>query len=326
MAFVCAHFAAGQSQVTERNADYNEITRKITFPMSRSLNSHEYLIWCGDFNYRINMDKDEIKRLVKVGDYQAILQSDQLKKEKEEGHVFKNFIEGDINFPPTYKYDVMSDEYDTSEKARAPAWTDRILWKRRSDKVEATSPTRDSDPGKLIYYGRAELREGDHRPVIAFIDLEVRRINENNRERVFYEVIKYLGPPDATIIVHCEDAVDNDETVFDDIVVGTLFESFAQFGETVLVRFVGDTMWITFRDGQTVLEALQKTNGKLRVSTNFSAYLTLYSYYFQIQDYDFTLSMKTPNYVERAKDEINLFSSNTIPLYSSPSQSDYNCK
>lgn len=33
MCFVCAHFAAGQSQVTERNADYNEITRRISFPM-----------------------------------------------------------------------------------------------------------------------------------------------------------------------------------------------------------------------------------------------------------------------------------------------------
>lgn len=33
LCFVCAHFAAGQNQVAERNADYNEITRKITFPM-----------------------------------------------------------------------------------------------------------------------------------------------------------------------------------------------------------------------------------------------------------------------------------------------------
>lgn len=30
---VCAHFAAGQSQVAERNADYAEITRKVAFPM-----------------------------------------------------------------------------------------------------------------------------------------------------------------------------------------------------------------------------------------------------------------------------------------------------
>ena len=33
LCFVCAHFAAGQSQVKERNADYHEISRKICFPM-----------------------------------------------------------------------------------------------------------------------------------------------------------------------------------------------------------------------------------------------------------------------------------------------------
>lgn len=31
--FVCSHFAAGQSQVKERNDDYNEIVRKLSFPM-----------------------------------------------------------------------------------------------------------------------------------------------------------------------------------------------------------------------------------------------------------------------------------------------------
>ena len=30
---ICSHFAAGQSQVKERNDDYNEITRRLTFPM-----------------------------------------------------------------------------------------------------------------------------------------------------------------------------------------------------------------------------------------------------------------------------------------------------
>lgn len=131
LCFVCAHFAAGQTQVIERNADYAEITRKIAFPMGRTLNSHEYVFWCGDFNYRLDMDKDEMKELIKLGDYDQILANDQLMKQKEAGNVFKNFIEGDINFAPTYKYDLFSDDYDTSEKCRAPAWTDRILWKRR---------------------------------------------------------------------------------------------------------------------------------------------------------------------------------------------------
>lgn len=45
--------------------------------------------------------------------------------------VFKGFEEGPTNFAPTYKYDLFCDDYDTSEKNRTPAWTDRVLWRRR---------------------------------------------------------------------------------------------------------------------------------------------------------------------------------------------------
>lgn len=38
------------------------------------------------------------------------------------------------------------------------------------------------------------------------------------------------------------------------------------------------------------------------------------------------MSLKTPNWVEQAKEEVGLCSSNTVPLYTSPTQSDYNCK
>lgn len=43
--------------------------------------------------------------------------------------VFHGFHEGPLNFAPTYKYDTFSDDYDTSEKCRVPAWTDRIFFK-----------------------------------------------------------------------------------------------------------------------------------------------------------------------------------------------------
>lgn len=76
--FVCAHFAAGQSQVNERNADYTEITKKIIFPMGRTLDAHDYVFWCGDFNYRVDMDKDEMKELIKKSQFNEILQYDQL--------------------------------------------------------------------------------------------------------------------------------------------------------------------------------------------------------------------------------------------------------
>lgn len=77
--FVAAHFAAGQSQVIERNADYAEITRKIAFPMGRSLKGHDYVFWCGDFNYRIDMDKDEMKECIKMGELTQVLENDQLR-------------------------------------------------------------------------------------------------------------------------------------------------------------------------------------------------------------------------------------------------------
>lgn len=63
---------------------------------------------------------------------------------------FAGYDEGPLVFAPTYRYDLHSDIYDTSEKQRIPAWTDRILYR-----------------GIKIYlkkYDRAELRGSDHRP------------------------------------------------------------------------------------------------------------------------------------------------------------------
>lgn len=55
--------------------------------------------------------------------------------------VFRGFIEGKLDFAPTYKYDLFSDDYDTSEKCRTPAWTDRVLWKRRKWNFDKTGGT-----------------------------------------------------------------------------------------------------------------------------------------------------------------------------------------
>ena len=38
LCFVCAHLAAGQSQVKDRNEDYAEISKKIMFPMVSNTN------------------------------------------------------------------------------------------------------------------------------------------------------------------------------------------------------------------------------------------------------------------------------------------------
>ncbi|THH19918.1 hypothetical protein EW146_g1363 [Bondarzewia mesenterica] len=64
---------------------------------------------------------------------------------------FAGYEEGPILFRPTYRYDVGTENYDTSEKLRIPAWTDRILFRGSTLDLSA--------------YSRAELRGSDHRPV-----------------------------------------------------------------------------------------------------------------------------------------------------------------
>jgi len=53
--------------------------------------------------------------------------------------VFHGFNEGPTNFIPTYKYDLFSNDFDTSEKCRVPAWTDRVMWRRKP--VSTTTST-----------------------------------------------------------------------------------------------------------------------------------------------------------------------------------------
>uniref|UniRef100_A0A8P4KC49 Synaptojanin-1 n=1 Tax=Dicentrarchus labrax TaxID=13489 RepID=A0A8P4KC49_DICLA len=270
--FVCSHFAAGQSQVKERNDDYNEITRRLTFPMGRLLYSHDYVFWCGDFNYRISLPNEEVKDLIRQQNWDALTSGDQLLDQKNAGLVFRGFIEGKLDFAPTYKYDLFSEDYDTSEKCRTPAWTDRILWKRRKwnfDKtaeemnvVGATSTSGENEedpenpwsPGILKYYGRAELKTSDHRPVVAIMDVDILEVDPEDRHQVYKDVIALQGPPDGTILVSL--CSSGPEDYFDDALIDELLDKFTQFGEVILIRFVEEKMWVTFLEGYSALAAL----------------------------------------------------------------------
>ena len=46
----------------------------------------------------------------------------QLSNERAAGRTFSGFDEAPIAFAPSYKYDIFSDVYDSSEKCRVPAW------------------------------------------------------------------------------------------------------------------------------------------------------------------------------------------------------------
>ncbi|CCF56749.1 hypothetical protein KAFR_0B04520 [Kazachstania africana CBS 2517] len=192
--FVNSHFSAGVNNVEERTNDYNTINKSITFSGSKRIYHHDSIFWLGDLNFRINLDNEAVKRQLyekKEGYIENLLQYDQLIQEISEGRIFQGFNEPEIKFHPTYKFDLGTDRYDSSEKARTPSWTDRIVYK-----------------GQNVYalaYSDAPLTLSDHKPVYAAYKADVVSIDEAKKEELTKQLYaevrgKYLkaGPPDAT--------------------------------------------------------------------------------------------------------------------------------
>ncbi|XP_040194817.1 synaptojanin-1 isoform X6 [Rana temporaria] len=313
LCFVCSHFAAGQSQVKERNEDYNEIVRKLSFPMGRMLFSHDYVFWCGDFNYRIDFPNEEVKELIRSQNWDSLVPGDQLIKQKDSGQVFRSFLEGKVNFAPTYKYDLFSDDYDTSEKCRTPAWTDRILWRRRKWPFDRSAEDLDLlnsslqegrnfpytwNPGTLLHYGRAELKTSDHRPVVAVVDVDIFETEAEERQKIYKEVIATQGPPDGTIMVSIQ-SKSSEDNYFDDNLIDELLQQFAGYGEVILIRFVDDKMWVTFLDGSSSLSALDLNGVEVLGKT-------------------MNIQLKNPDWITQVEEEMNLEKiSVTIPCSTS---------
>lgn len=188
LCFVNCHLAAGQTQTIHRNNDIAAILETApAFPEERDpaqqidlyvgggdgtmILDHEICILSGDLNYRIDtIGRDAIINAVKANNLSKLLERDQLllSRRKNPGFRLRAFQEAPITFAPTYKYDVGTDNYDTSEKRRAPAWCDRVLYRGLS-RI------------KPVDYRRHEVRISDHRPVSALFKMRVKRVSPKRR-------------------------------------------------------------------------------------------------------------------------------------------------
>ena len=185
---VNCHLAAGQTKTADRNNDVTAILETALLPPERNQTTrsntyvgggdgslildNEICILNGDLNYRIDtMGRDNVVKAVSIENFSKLLERDQLLVSKRRNPAFRllSFRESPITFAPTYKYDVGSDSYDTSEKRRTPAWCDRILYR---------------GPGKIkqLDYRRYELRVSDHRPVSAVFKMRVKQVLPDKRE------------------------------------------------------------------------------------------------------------------------------------------------
>jgi hypothetical protein len=191
LCFLNCHLAAGQTQTIHRNNDIAAILEAEPFPANplsqdssvahtdiftsggdgSMIMDHEICIINGDLNYRIDtMGRDTVIKHVKENNLPRLLERDQLllSRKKNPGFRLRAFAEAPITFAPTYKYNVNTDDYDTSEKKRAPAWCDRVLY-RGLGKV------------KCEEYRRWEVRVSDHRPVSALFRVRVKRVENSKR-------------------------------------------------------------------------------------------------------------------------------------------------
>lgn len=193
LCFVNCHLAAGQTQTQNRNHDVTAILEGSILPAERSAQTrqdlfigggdgtmildHEICILNGDLNYRIDtMGRDTVVNAVKANNLSKLLDRDQLllSRRKNPGFRLRAFDELPITFAPTYKYDVGTDTYDTSEKKRSPAWCDRILY-RGGDRIEQ------------INYKRHEVRVSDHRPVTGLFRMLIKTLLQKERSRAWVD-------------------------------------------------------------------------------------------------------------------------------------------
>ena len=131
---ISCHLASGESKVNQRNEDFNRIENELNFENEKldtfSVASERFdcVIWCGDLNYRIKCNGETVLGLITARERWMLLKNDELLNQRSCGNTAVGFEEGEVGFPPTYK--LKNNEFT---KKRVPSWTDRILYKDRTN-------------------------------------------------------------------------------------------------------------------------------------------------------------------------------------------------
>ncbi|GAA5829566.1 hypothetical protein JCM11251_000207 [Rhodosporidiobolus azoricus] len=181
--FVTAHLAAhqGRKYLDRRNADWRSIVQRLVFVgedgRERQLFDTGNVFFFGDLNYRISLTtptplpysgfSSHLAALTSSSSppsaqraYSSLLPHDQLTQERLASRTLHHLREGDIAFPPSYKFKLGTSEYKMDEK-KVPSWTDRILYASAAGeevKVER-------------YDSVMDFKQSDHKPVTALFYL-----------------------------------------------------------------------------------------------------------------------------------------------------------
>jgi hypothetical protein len=155
LVFSCGHFASGDDKHITRIEELLEILDsnfKINQKKDIKFKEHDAAFIFGDLNFRIDLDNTQCRQLIKTQRHEILRTFDQFNIEKQLNPNISDLEEGELDFNPTYKFDINTNNYDTSKKQRVPSWCDRIFWRK----------TRFI---KLIKYQSVNYTLSDHRPI-----------------------------------------------------------------------------------------------------------------------------------------------------------------
>ncbi|XP_020281768.1 inositol polyphosphate 5-phosphatase K-like [Pseudomyrmex gracilis] len=170
---VNTHLTPHDHLLADRISDYNTIITDHTFtaPDTSKILYHDYIFWIGDLNFRLNgedLTATDIDILVKKNRLKELFERDQLKLVMKTRQAFAELNESNVSFPPTYKYEFESQDFDLK---RRPSWTDRILYKINAidmyDDIELNAE-------QQSYKSHPNYSVSDHKPVTGEFEITVR--------------------------------------------------------------------------------------------------------------------------------------------------------
>ncbi|XP_056612452.1 inositol polyphosphate 5-phosphatase Ka isoform X1 [Triplophysa dalaica] len=203
LCFLNCHLTAHMNNASHRVYESEHILDAQTFDAKNTprILDHKAVFWFGDLNFRIeDHGMNFIRNCLTSQRFDLLWPKDQLTMMKKKETVLQKFEEGPLNFQPTYKFDLNSDNYDTrvqkawfglTGKKRKPAWCDRILWRVLSkslqkgvvedgeDKEEQKKEQEEEFPLRVAqesYTSKMDYNISDHKPVVGNFCLELRKI------------------------------------------------------------------------------------------------------------------------------------------------------
>lgn len=157
------HLAAYQDRSIQRNIDFQRCVNNMT----NNYQSFDFIVLMGDLNYRLNNLNVDMNKI--QSEHLQFLHYDQLKYENNINRLnMCGFKEGEINFKPTFKYwnNTSNFQYiDTHKIDQAPAWTDRILYRKNDTCKNILDVKQDK------YDSMHEITMSDHKPVYSYFTL-----------------------------------------------------------------------------------------------------------------------------------------------------------